>query len=812
MNRPTRIPFAYALAAALAALVAGALTAAPSAAWTSDPAVNTPICTAADNQSSPVTVPDGMGGVFIGWNDSRTSTTGDLYVQHLDAKGNALWGTNGKVLCDAPDTQGNLKLLADGAGGVFGAWTDLRSGLGTRDIWAQHLDAAGDPVWLANGISICNAINNQLNVKIAHGAPQFGELLLVWEDWRGVDTDIYVQGVNASGAIRYAINGVVICNAVGDQKRPTVVEDGAGGVIVGWQDFRSATTLDAYAQRFLLGANMWTANGVGLCVLAGNQQELAGTSDGSGGAIFAWDDDRAGVGNHDVYGNRVDMFGTRLWGTNGVVIDNNALTQGSIDIAPDGSHGAYVVWAEGDIRAQHMLAAGGRAFNGGAAICTAASSQLSPQIATDGNGGAFITWYDQRSGEADIYAARLLVSGQTWTANGVPIGTATLNQFFPTLAADGRGAAIVAWGDGRLGNSSAAFDIYAQRIDRFGSLGEPEPVITSLVDVPGDEGGSLMLGWNASPLVTPGTVASYSYRLWRATPVADGAMSTGGAHSVRATTLDPDQAARAGGPLFAPEFQASSTAWEWVATMAADLSPSYSVVVPTAYDSVPGPNPPQTQYMVELLFGSAGPNRFSLPDSARSVDNLPPAAPSPFTGEYAAGEAHLHWDPNTEPDFKVYVLHRGDAPGFTPTPLTYVATLTDTGYVDVTGVAYVYQLIAVDVHGNASSASEVVPSGTTDVPGAGASLAFLGQIAPNPSRGDVTMRFGLPGSGRASVDVFDASGRRVRSLARGELAAGEHLARWDGRDATGGLCPAGIYFVRMQTAGFRAERRLVRMR
>ena len=90
MNRPTRTPYAPALKSALAILVTCALVPAPAAAWTSDPAVNTPVCTAADNQSARVTVPDGLGGVFIGWNDARTSTTGDLYVQHIDITGNAL--------------------------------------------------------------------------------------------------------------------------------------------------------------------------------------------------------------------------------------------------------------------------------------------------------------------------------------------------------------------------------------------------------------------------------------------------------------------------------------------------------------------------------------------------------------------------------------------------------------------------------------------------------------------------------------------------------------------------------------------------
>jgi len=814
MNRSTRIPFAHAVRATFAALVACAVTTAPAAAWTHIPDLNTPICTAADNQSSPVVVPADDGGVFIGWNDNRNGNT-DLYVQHLDAKGQALWGADGVALCTAPDGQSNLQLLADGQGGVFAAWTDLRDGSGTRDLYAQRLNAAGVAQWTANGVAVAVAANHQLNVRIARGAAAFDELLLVWEDWRNATTDIYAQGLSGTGVLRYG-SGVVICNATGDQKRPTVVADGAGGVLIAWQDLRSGTTEDIYAQRFYLGASMWTANGVSLCTSAGNQVQPASVSDGSGGMIVVWDDDRAGAANHDVYGNRVDSFGTRLWSTNGIVVDNGAATQGQIDVAPDDSHGAYVVWVDAsDIRAQRMTAAGNRAFTGGVTICAAANSQLAPRIAADGYGGAFITWYDQRSGEADIYASRLLASGATWGANGVAIGTATLHQFYPTLAADERGAAIVAWGDGRLGNTSAAFNVFAQRIDRFGSLGEPEPLITSLEDVPNDEGGQLALGWNESPLVTPSNYVYYSYRLWRSTPVlgdAAVANAAGGARLERARTTDPDRAAHAGGPLFVPEFAGSATAWEWVATVPADLSGVYSSVVPTAFDSIPGPNPPPTQYMVELRESPAGLSRFSLPDSARSVDNLAPAAPAPFTGEHLAHENRLHWEPNGEPDFKVYILHRGAAPGFPPTPLTYVATLTDTGYVDVTDDVYVYRLIAVDVHGNASPALETWPGGTVDVPARGATLAFLENAAPNPSRGVVTMRFGLSRPGPASLDVFDASGRRVRSLVDGELPAGEHLARWDGRDAQGALSPAGLYFVRLQAAEFRAQRRLVRVR
>ena len=44
-------------------------------------------------------------------------------------------------------------------------------------------------------------------------------------------------------------------------------------------------------------------------------------------------------------------------------------------------------------------------------------------------------------------------------------------------------------------------------------------------------------------------------------------------------------------------------------------------------------------------------------------------------------------------------------------------------------------------------------------------------------------------------------GRLVRTLVDGARSAGEHVARWDGRDGSGAPAAAGVYFVRLEAAG-----------
>ena len=83
---------------------------------------------------------------------------------------------------------------------------------------------------------------------------------------------------------------------------------------------------------------------------------------------------------------------------------------------------------------------------------------------------------------------------------------------------------------------------------------------------------------------------------------------------------------------------------------------------------------------------------------------------------------------------------------------------------------------------------------------------------PNPFAGSAILNYSLPTAQSARLVVFDASGRTVRTLARGTAAAGHHSVEWNGRDEAGRAVPAGIYFARLQTAGRSLTQRLLRVR
>ena len=73
--------------------------------------------------------------------------------------------------------------------------------------------------------------------------------------------------------------------------------------------------------------------------------------------------------------------------------------------------------------------------------------------------------------------------------------------------------------------------------------------------------------------------------------------------------------------------------------------------------------------------------------------------------------------------------------------------------------------------------------------------------SPSPFRTSTTVELAVPGRADVCVDVFDVTGRRVRTLLDRSVGAGEYRLLWDGRGDDGRQAAAGIYFVRLTAPG-----------
>jgi hypothetical protein len=281
-----------------------------------------------------------------------------------------------------------------------------------------------------------------------------------------------LQLLAAPAAAHWTIDGIAACAAFNSQQNPQIVSDGAGGAIVTWHDERAGNT-DIYAQRVnAAGSPLWGTDGIAVCTEWNYQSNPVIVSDGAGGAIIAWQDARNG--DNDIYAQRVNPSGACLWMADGQVICSATYSQLQPKIVSDGAGGAIVAWidartiSEYDVYAQRVNAYGFLQWAWyGAAVCTAGNNQVDVNLCADGAGGAVIGWSDFRGGSSyDIYAQRLSAGGvPQWTANGVALCARPADQIFPSVASDGAGGAIVAWMDARTGY----YDIYSQRISASGA-------------------------------------------------------------------------------------------------------------------------------------------------------------------------------------------------------------------------------------------------------------------------------------------------------------------------------------------------------
>jgi hypothetical protein len=449
------------------------------AAW---PPNGTAVCTATNDQEHQVMASDDAGGAIISWQDYRSGNY-DIYAQRVSATGTILWTTNGAPLCTATGAQGDWpEIAADGAGGAIVVWGDWRGGI-DEDIYAQRVNSSGAVQWTTNGVALCSAAGNQRNPAIA--ATVSGGAIFVWQDSRSGTNDIFAQRVDASGAPLWTAYGESICTAIGEQVNPAIVLDGSGGAVIVWQDGRGGD-FDIYAQRVgISGAVQWTTNGVAVCSATNDQQLPALLRNAADDFIIGWVDKRSGTG--DIYGQKINSSGADQWTAGGLPLCSATGDQGNLKMTASGAGGAAFVWQDArsgtaDIYAQRIDAAGAKLWGlDGVAVCTATGGQRNPALTTDGDRGAIAVWRDERTGDYDIYAQRVDASGTTqWSTDGE--GVIVMGGWqddWPKIVTDQDGGGIAAWGDMR-GDTDE--DTYAQRITSEGNMGsDPVPVSTIAV-------------------------------------------------------------------------------------------------------------------------------------------------------------------------------------------------------------------------------------------------------------------------------------------------------------------------------------------
>ena len=416
----------------------------------------------------PQLVPDGSAGAFVTWNnfDPWMGQYSYAMAQAVDAAGNIRWQPGGKVLCPS-EWHGVSQVVSDGNGGAIFVWLDNRNDY--SDIFAQRYNSSGAEQWGACGVPVrvlpVNVSYDDM-LAVSDGA---GGVIIAWADPRSGNADLYAQHLNSAGTPLWTVNGAALCIAPQIQGDPVAIADGLGGAWVTWLDLRNAD-IDIYTRHInSAGTVDGPSGGLAVCTALGDQFGIDMDSDEAGGMVISWQDPRLGGGNWDIYAQRVNLAGNIEWAANGTPVCSETGAQEYPNIASDGAGGAIVAWRDWRSHPLHVALYAQRLNAAGQAQWTAdgnliATSQdfdgiRQPTIISEANGKSIVAWnssyFDQPLSD---YVRQLLV--QRLDANGAPEWTlpgVELRGYtgFPgdggveaiTLASDGWGGALVAWQD-----------------------------------------------------------------------------------------------------------------------------------------------------------------------------------------------------------------------------------------------------------------------------------------------------------------------------------------------------------------------------
>jgi len=354
--------------------------------------------------------------IYLAWQDYGNGASPDVYVQSLSTDGTRMWSDTGMFLAYSSSWANSLRpeVAVTSAGNLNVVWEDWLGREGVLldpypGISCNQIAPGGDKLFASQGIMVTSASYRYSTRPVV--AKDGGEgMYAAWVRSANKPTSgnqaIMVARVDGSGVVQWITYAGGTMTTL--RRNPVIINDGQTGCIVVWQDRRN-NNWDIYAQRLDSDGNLkWGELGVAVTSGANHDVYPKVASDGNSGAIVTWRDSTA----NDIYAQRIGFAGDLAW-SSGIAVCDAPLSQSEPAIAATHDGGSVIVWTDErsgnkDIYYQQLDSLGQAILTpGGAPLCDAASDQLHPMACSDLNGGALCVWVDYRFGNADIYGQRL---------------------------------------------------------------------------------------------------------------------------------------------------------------------------------------------------------------------------------------------------------------------------------------------------------------------------------------------------------------------------------------------------------------------
>jgi predicted CXXCH cytochrome family protein len=334
-------------------------------------------------------------------------------------------------------------------------------------------------------------------------------------------------------------------------------------------------------------------------------------------------------------------------------------------------------------------------------------------------------------------------------------------------------------------------------------LGAGAADISSIKDIPNDQGKQVQIVWNKFPAESDPVSPVINYLVLRQDSVG---VILG--KSVVATSFREMLLKVANGS----SVSLNGSVWTKVGEYKALKLAKYSLNVPTLFDSTVAGGQKLTTFEV-VGYTATNVVYTSAPATGYSVDNLVPAAPGGLTISIVAPAVKLEWQ-RTDTDVNYYAIYRGTTPGFNFEATTPVGTTTGVVFVDNSvgeGNHYYYVVRGFDFSGNkgeTSSADINFLLGVNDQNGIPTEFALM-QNYPNPFNPTTNIKYQVPEAGNVSITIYNYLGQEILTLMNRYQDIGYYTIQWNGKDKSGNPVNSGIYIYKMKAGTYSSVKKML---
>jgi len=348
---------------------------------------------------------DYLGNVYLSY-VAKNDEFGSAYkiiFQKIKVNGELQNNINGITVYDSPGRKSSTSVIADNEGGAYLFWLENQNN--HTLLFTSHIDSSGRDVWGKKPAVVSNI--NQTVLSYSVQRTDFSSIYVAWQIQKS-EKEIYHQLISISGKPLWGPGGRIASTKKGNKTNPQVLTADST-IILSWtNDYKNDK--DVYVQKYnQKGIPKWKED-VPAIKLPKDQFGQKLLSDGKGGAIVFWIDKRQESVRANIYAQRINNSGKRLWDTLGIAVASHNNTEKSyLSIVSDLRGGTIAIFREIRDSKEEIFAQ--KIFNTGTYI-----SQIIGLSAVLNGDSVTVSWYSANESSGTNYDIERTVQTENGTS------------------------------------------------------------------------------------------------------------------------------------------------------------------------------------------------------------------------------------------------------------------------------------------------------------------------------------------------------------------------------------------------------------